>query len=212
YANDWLVADRNTGEVASLELGLKHVNLWRSKDGYFAGSNYPIDPGLAKDETDFDTRDMSNSANARHVRWDQLLQQSKGRIDVALGKRFLADHYDSYDKKIAPSERTLCGHIDLSPRGSSPYWPAYYASGAVENKVASAAMADQMTLAAAMGHACGISFKAAKHLQEHREFFWEHDVLRDLDAHPWATFKATTFKATTLKAAASKTTALKIAK
>ena len=191
YANDWLVADRNTGEVASLELGLKHVNLWRTKDGYFAGSNYPIDPGLAKDETDFDTRDMSNSANARHVRWDELMRQSKGRIDIALGKRFLGDHYDSFDKKIAPSERTLCGHIDLSNRGSAPYWPAHFPSGAVQNKIASAAMADQMTMMAAMGHSCGINFKASKHMQEYREFFWEHEVLRDLDSHAWTSFKIT---------------------
>src|SRR5262249_55951950 len=121
YANDWLIADRNTGEIASLELGLKHVNLWRTKDGYFAGSNYPIDPALARDETDFDTKDLSNSANARHVRWDQLMTENKGRIDVALGQKFLADHYDTFDKKIAPSERTLCGHIELSSRGSRPW-------------------------------------------------------------------------------------------
>ena len=31
YANDWLIADRNTGEIASLELGLKHVKLWRTR-------------------------------------------------------------------------------------------------------------------------------------------------------------------------------------
>ena len=62
YANDWLIADRNTGEIASLELGLKHVNLWRTKDGYFVGSNYPIDPALAKDETDFDVEGRSLTA------------------------------------------------------------------------------------------------------------------------------------------------------
>lgn len=189
YANDWLIADRNTGEVASLELGLKHVNLWRSKDGYFAGSNYPIDPGLAKDETDFDMKDMGNSANARHARWDQLMKENKGRIDVAAGKRFLADHFDSLDKKIEPSERTLCGHVDLSARGAKPYWGVYQPAGAVQNKVASAAMAEQMTFSAAMGHSCGINFKAAKHLKDHPDFAWEKDVLKDLDSHAWTTFK-----------------------
>lgn len=191
YANDWLIADRKTGEIASLELGLKHVNLWRTKDGYFAGSNYPIDPALTKDETDFDPHDMSNSANARHVRWDQLLQENKGRIDVALGQKFLADHFDTYEKKTAPSERTLCGHIDLSSRGSKPWQPPYGTAGAVENKVADAAMAEQMSFTAAFGHACGISFKANKHVKEHPEFAWEKGVLRDLDARGWTAFSAT---------------------
>jgi hypothetical protein len=190
YANDWLIADRNTGEIASLELGLKHVNLWRTKDGYFAGSNYPIDPALAKDETDFDLHDMSNSANARHVRWDQLMAENKGRIDVALGQRFLADHFDSYEKKIAPSERTLCGHIELTARGSKPWQPPFGTAGAVENKVADAAMAADLSLTAAMGHSCGINFKAAKHLKDHPEFAWEKEVLRNLDSHSWTTFKA----------------------
>ncbi|HTS78435.1 MAG TPA: C45 family peptidase [Bryobacteraceae bacterium] len=190
YANDWLVADRKTGEIASLELGLKHVNLWRTKDGYFAGSNYPIDPALARDETDFDTHDLSNSANARHVRWDELLRENKGRIDVALGQKFLSDHYDTYDKKIEPDERTLCGHIELSTRGSKPWQPPYGTAGAVENKVADATMADQMSFTAAMGHAGGIDFKAAKHLKQHPEFDWEKGVLRDLDSHVWTTFTA----------------------
>ncbi len=29
YANDWLVGDRKTGEIAYLELGLKNTPLWR---------------------------------------------------------------------------------------------------------------------------------------------------------------------------------------
>jgi phospholipase B-like protein len=189
YANDWLLADRNTGEIASLELGLKHVNLWRTKDGYFAGSNYPIDPALARDETDYDVKDPRLSANARHIRWDQLMQENKGRIDVALGQRFLADHFDTFDQKIEPSERTLCGHVELSARGSRPWQPPYGAAGAVQNKVADASMAQQMMLSASMGHSCGIHFKAAKHLQAHPELDWQKDEMRDLDSHRWTLFK-----------------------
>jgi hypothetical protein len=190
YANDWLLADRNTGEIASLELGLKHVNLWRTKDGYFAGSNYPIDPDLTREETDFNVNDKSNSPNARHIRWDQLLQGNKGRIDVTLGQKFLADHFDTYDQKEEPDERTLCGHIELSPRGSKPWQPPYGTAGAVENKVADAAMAEKMELTAAMGHACGTHFHAAQHLKAHPEFDWEKDVLRNLDSRDWTTFKS----------------------
>jgi hypothetical protein len=189
YANDWLIADRNTGEIASLELGLKHVNLWRTKDGYFAGSNYPIDPALARDETDFKVDDPGQSANARHIRWDHLMAENKGQIDVALGQKFLADHFDTYLQKTEPSERTLCGHVELSSRGSKPWQPPFGTAGAVQNKVADATMAEQMSLSASMGHSCGIHFKAAKHLKAHPEFAWEKDELRNLDSHPWAVFK-----------------------
>ncbi len=46
YANDWLIGDRKTGEIAYLELGLKNTPLWRTKDGYFVSSNFPRDPAL----------------------------------------------------------------------------------------------------------------------------------------------------------------------
>ena len=190
YANNWLVADRKTNEIADLELGLKNVNLQRTKDGYFAGSNFPVDEKLASQETDFPVTDLSNSANARHLRWDQLMQENKGQIDVAAGERFLADHYDTYDKKDQPGERTLCGHIDLSPRGDLPWLPAYGIGGAVINKVSDSAMAEKLTLAASAGHACGLHFKAAEHLRKHPEFAWQKEQLRDMNSHPWTIFSA----------------------
>ncbi len=133
---------------------------------------------------------MSISANARHIRWEQFMAENKGKIDVAAAQRFLADHYDTFAHETAPSERTLCGHIDLSPRGSNPWQNAYGPAGAVQNKAADAAMMASMSFTAAMGHACGIDFKAQEHLKKHPEFAWEKDVLRDLDAHPWTTFRA----------------------
>jgi len=188
YANDWLVADRKTNEIASLELGLRNVTLERKKDGYFVGSNFPINPKLAQEETNFNVKDMGESANARHVRWEQLMAEYKGKIDVAAAERFLGDHYDTFEKKNDPDERTLCGHIDLSPRGSLPWQPPYGTAGAVQNKVADATLAAHMSLATSAGHACGLHFKAAEHLQKHPEFSWEKDLLRDMNSHPWTTF------------------------
>src|SRR6185437_6835348 len=52
YANDWLIGDRKTNEIAYLELGLKHTPLWKKKDGYFVSSNFPRDPALIRDETE----------------------------------------------------------------------------------------------------------------------------------------------------------------
>jgi Phospholipase B len=190
YANDWLVADNKTGEVASLELGLKNVTLDRTKDGYFVGSNFTINEKLAKEETEFDSKDTGHSANARHIRWKQLMEENKGKIDVPAAHRFLADHYDTYQKKIEPGERSLCGHIDLSSRGLQPWQPAYGIAGAVQSKATDAAMADKLSMTAAMGHACGINFKAAEHLKKHPEFAWQKDFLRDMPSRAWTTFSA----------------------
>ena len=190
YANNWLVADRKTNEIASLELGLKNVTLQRTKDGYFVGSNFPVNEKLTREETDFDVNDAGDSANARHVRWLQLMHANKGKIDAAAAQRFLADHFDTVENKIDPDEHTLCGHIDLSPRGDLPWQPPYSTAGAVQSKVSDAAMAETMTLRASLGHSCGIGFKAAPHLKKHSEFAWQKPVLRDMPSRPWTTFTA----------------------
>ncbi|MEN6607789.1 MAG: peptidase C45, partial [Bryobacteraceae bacterium] len=191
YANNWLVADTKTNEIASLELGLKNVNLIRTKDGFIGGANFPVNERLTKEETEFDPKDLTVSGNARRVRWAQIEAEYKGRIDVETGKKFLSDHYDTYAKKEDPNERTLCGHIDLSPRGSMPWQPGFGPSGAVQAKVTDAAMASRMSFVAAMGHSCGISFKAGAHLKKHPEFGWQKAILGDLDSHPWTVFQTT---------------------
>ncbi len=188
YANTWLVADVGRNEIGQLELGLKNVTLERKKDGYFVGSNFPINEKLIREETDFDTHDMSLSANARHLRWEQLMAETKGKIDLAAAQRFLADHYDTFENKEDADERTLDGHIDLSPRGSLPWQPPFGMAGAVQNKAADASLAAEMSFSAAAGHACGLDFKAADHLRAHPEFAWQKDLQRDMNAHAWTTF------------------------
>lgn len=190
YANNWLVADRKTNEIASLELGLKNVTLQRSKDGFFVGSNFPVNEKLVHEETDFDVHDKSDSANARHARWLVLMEQNKGKIDARAAERFLADHFDSYENKTDPDERSLCGHIDKSSRGSLPWVGPYGPTGAVQSKVSDAAMAQAMTLRASLGHSCGIGFKAAEHLRKHTEFAWQRPVLHDMPSRPWTAFSA----------------------
>ncbi|MGA3213319.1 MAG: C45 family peptidase [Terriglobales bacterium] len=190
YANDWLLGDRKTGEIARFEQGLKHTRVWRTKDGYFEGSNFASDPRVLRDETNFDSDDLSLSANARRVRWRHLMHDNRGKIDVAMGQRFLADHYDSFEKRgDAPSERSLCGHIDLSPRGFKGWLEPYYPGGTAQNKVMDSDMAGNMMFTAFLGHACGRDFKAQPFLAEHGEYGWQAPVLRDLDAGGWTTFR-----------------------
>jgi hypothetical protein len=191
YANDWLLGDRKTGEIARFEQGLKHTRLWRTRNGFFEGANYASDPAVLKEETNLDVRNLGLSPNARRVRWQQLLRANKGKIDVARARQFLADHYDSFEKRAnAPSERTLCGHIDLSPRGFKGWLTPHYPAGSVQNKVINSAMAENMMFLAYFGHACGTDFEAQPFLERHHEFSWQAPVLRNLDAAGWVSFHA----------------------
>ena len=190
YANNWLVADRKTGEIASLELGLKNVTLRRTKDGYFCGANFPVSEKLTREETKFDVNDRTLSPNARRIRWEQLMAENKGKVSAALGQRFLSDHVDSLSGKIDPNERTLCGHNELSPRGMKPWQPEYGAAGAVQAKATDATMAGRMSLMAALGHSCGRHFKVAEYLRKHPQFNWQKDYLRDMNSRPWTKFQA----------------------
>jgi hypothetical protein len=190
YANDWLVADNNNGEVARLELGLKFHRVWRTRDGYFVGSNFPSDPEFIKSETDFDPNNAGSSMNARHKRWDDLMASNKGRIDASLAENFLADHWDSYENKQVRNERGLCGHANESPRGAPEWnWGPYTPGGAVQGKAADSAMLGSMTFWARAGYPCGSDFIADSFLQAHPEYDWQRPVLRDAKGQPWAEFK-----------------------
>jgi len=136
--------------------------------------------------------DNANSANARHHRWEQLMSENKGKIDVPMAEKFLADHVDSVTGKTEPSERTLCGHFELSKRasGAGAWQIGYSTAGAAQNKATDSSMTSNMKFVAAAGHACGMDFLAAKHLQEHPEMSWEKPELRDMKAYPWTTIAA----------------------
>ena len=190
YANDWLIGDRKTGEIAYLELGLKHSPLWRTKSGYFVSSNFARDPAVIRDETPgFNPRDLSTSPNARHVTWNQKMAEYKGRIDVKLAEQFLGDHYDSYLKKVQADQRSLCGHVDTVKAGIPEWdWPAYYPGGAVTGKATDSEMAAHMALVARAGHPCGKDFHAAPFLAAHPQYGYLKPVLKDMMAGPWTTF------------------------
>lgn len=189
YANDWLLGDRKTGEIARFEEGLKHTRVWRTRDGYFVGANFPSDPQVTKDETTFKVRDAANTANSRHVRWNELMAQYKGKIDTQVAERFESDHFDAYTKKQGPDSRTLCGHADTDPAGIAIWgWGPYYPGGAVQGKVTDSEMAAKMELIAHLGHPGGESFYAKPFLKVHPEYDWYAPILRDMIAYPWTEF------------------------
>jgi hypothetical protein len=190
YANAWLIGDRARNEIGRLELGLKYVTLERTKDGYFVGSNFPINPKLVAEETDFPINDPSTPNLVRRNRWEQLMAENKGRIDTEIGKKFETDHYDMITKEIDPNERTICGHIDRSSRGMRPWQGPFGPAGAAEAKVSDSTMAEKMSFVAGLGHPCGVEFHAKEFLKAHPEYQWQSSELEDLKANPWTVFSA----------------------
>jgi len=188
YANDWLLGDNKTGQIALFELGLKNHMVRRSRDGYFIGSNFPVDPKLAREETTFNLKDPSISANARRVRWEALMAQEKGKIDIETAKRFESDGFDVVEKKQSPDERSLCGCNEFSPRGLSGEWGKYFPAGTVQSKVIDSRMAGRMEFWAAGGHQCAADFVADQFLAAHPEYSWMKGLLRDMKTGPWTVF------------------------
>jgi len=192
YANDWLIGDRKTGEVAYLELGLKSTPLWRSKDGYFVSSNFARDPQVLKTETpEFNPTKLSISPNARRVTWEKKMAENKGQIDVDLAEQFLSSHDDSFTGKVDADERSLCGHVDATKRGTPEWdWGPYYPGGAVTGKVTDSDLAARLSLIARAGHPCGEDFLAAPFFAAHPEYGYLKPILKDMKAGPWTAFSS----------------------
>lgn len=190
YANSWMIGDRKTGEIAYLELGLHHTPLTRKKDGYFVSANFTVDPLVIRDDTPgFDPNNMSSSMNARRVTGEAFVTKHAGQLDTALAEAYLSDHWDSFEKKEDPDQRSLCGHEEKNAVGE-PVWgtPPYAPNGAVTGEVTDAAMAERMSMIVRAGHPCGEDFVASPFFAAHPEFDWEKPILHDMKAGPWTEF------------------------
>ena len=192
YANDWLIGDTKTNEVAKLELGLKHYKVWRSRDTAIIGSNFPSDPQVIKDETTFEVNNAANSPNARKLRMQQLVAVDyKGKLSDVTGKVIEGDTYDAYHKTNAQNRCVIDGHIDEDPLGC-PEWSEgpYFPMGAVQGKVVTAALAKNMQFWAHMGHPGGSDFLAAPFFAKHPQYKYQSKYLHDMKAYPWTLFSA----------------------
>ncbi len=96
YANDWLIGDTKSNEIAVLLLGTKKHKLWRSSNKEFYGNttdfywcnNNNKDPEVRKEY-------ISNSSNSPHdliftpwnrdIAFNKFYQEQKGKIDAVTG-------------------------------------------------------------------------------------------------------------------------------
>ena len=189
YSNDWLIGDNKTGEIARFEFGLMNQFLEKTKDGYFVGANFPVHAKLIKEETTYDPSILSTSPNARKRRWEQIVNENKGKIDVNSAMKFMGDHYDTWRNSEKASGLTICGHLDEDETGAPDMgWPSYNPAGAVQAKATDSKLASEMKLWAIIGHPCGQPFYADKFLAAHPEFSFQKDFLMDMPAQVWTLF------------------------
>jgi hypothetical protein len=197
YANSWLLADVHTREIMRFELGLQYYHVERKKDGYFIGFNAPLDPRIRNLEcSNTGYADIRRHQGARQVRLTQLMEapEHMGKIDVEIGKKILADHYDVFLQiPDNPCSRTVDGHYELDRRDfmCQPGRPLpYQPRGAVDGKVMDSEMAGQMSFWALWGNSSGLAFDADKFLKEHIQ--WRHleGYLKSRPSQKWTQFQA----------------------
>jgi hypothetical protein len=188
YANSWLVGDINSNTIMRVELGYKFVNIEKKTNGYFIGYNSAEDPRIRNMETDdTDYYNVKTSSAARRVRLTELMEKYKGEININVGQKILADHYDVYLKKINPSNRTCCSHYDLDESKYIDYVP-FYPGGALDGIVTDSNMAKNMGLVGRWGNSCGIAFDAKKFIERNPQWIDYKPYLLDRPSQKWTEF------------------------
>jgi hypothetical protein len=193
YANSWLLADRNTGEIMRFELGLKFFNVERTKDGYFVGFNAAQDPRIRNLESSYaGYDDIRYPTGARRVRLTQLMERYKGQINVEIAEKILGDGFDVYLNKYNPSSRTVEGRYELDDRAvvTIPGRPPFQPRGALDGKVMDSDLAKALSLWARWGSSSGLAFDADEFLERHIQ--WSHlkGYLKSRPTQPWTLFAA----------------------
>ncbi|KYK22573.1 hypothetical protein AYK24_01910 [Thermoplasmatales archaeon SG8-52-4] len=96
-ANDWLIGDIKTGEIASLELALRHHSLTRTKNGVIWSCNNAKDDKVRWELNSFTGlsflgRILSRNfkPSTRDVKFEELFDEYKGRIDVDIAKQIMS--------------------------------------------------------------------------------------------------------------------------
>jgi len=193
YANSWLLANADSGEIMRFEQGLKYQSVERTTDGFYVGFNGATDPRIRNLECGGDSNfyDIRTATGARRVRLTQLMNENRGLIDAEVAKTILADHYDVYlEKADNPCSRTIDGHYEIDP---FQYWQArrpYSPQGAVDGKVMDSDMARELSFVARWGNSSGMPFDAAAFFLAHPQWNYLEGYVKDRPTQPWTEFKA----------------------
>jgi len=195
YANSWLFGSIHTNEILRIELGLQYHNIERTKNGYFIGFNSVYDARIRNKECInsgfYDTR---RHQGARRVRLTDLMEENKGKLNVDIALRIIADHYDVYLEKENKCSRTVCGHYELDAREymSDPSRPKpFQPRGAMDGTVADSKLIRDMSFMARFGSSCGTPFNAKEFCEKRRQWIDLLPYLHDRPSQPWTLFTTT---------------------
>jgi hypothetical protein len=193
YANSWLFGDTNTNEILRIELGLKYHNIERTKNGMFIGFNGAYDPRIRNLECENSGfYDIRRHQGARLVRLNELMDEHKGKINIDIAKKIIADHYDVYlHKENNPCSRTVCSHYDLDAREymsqadrPKPFSPR----GAVDGIVCDTTLAKNMSFEGIWGSSCGRAFDKNEFCNKHIQWAIFCPYLKDRPSQEWTVF------------------------
>jgi hypothetical protein len=192
YVNTWLLGDARRGEIAAYELTLNHDEMQPiRKSGYYASCNIPLAVPIRNlDNAGPSGYDNIQKSGARRLRFEQLLEKHRGKIDAETAKAILADHYDVYLEAVAPSGRTICGHFDNDDGRHGGGHGPYYPWGSLDAKVTTGELARRMTLLACWGRACGMPLDVNQFLRDHAQYQWLDGYMKDRPTQPWTAFTA----------------------
>ncbi len=199
YANSWLFGDTVNNEILRIELGLKYHNIERTKNGFFIGFNAPYDERIRNLEVNNSGfYDIRRHQGARLVRLGDLMDEHKGKINIDIAKKIIADHYDVYlNKEDNPCSRTVCSHYDLDAREymSDQSRPKPFAPhGAVDGIVCDTNLAKKMAFEGRFGNSCGIPFIKDEFCKKHRQYYKFCPYLHDRLSQPWTEFASEDIK------------------
>jgi len=213
YACSWMLADvqgRGGGgkpRIMRVELGLNYVNVETTRDGFFVGFNSTYDErirniecsgalssksstgaGMIDEGSGF--RDVASSIGNRRVQLEKLAEKYRGRIDTAVVKRILSDHFDNHLGKTAANSRTVCKHgygsgagVDDGGGGGgdAPFKPV----GAYDTKLADSASIRLMSFLAHWGPPCATPFSVKEHMKKHPQWKDWAEYLVDFPRRGW---------------------------
>ena len=191
YANDWLVGDNKTGEVARFELGLQEHTRRAHEGRLLRRIELPgrQDVDREGDDLQRDERGQLGQRAPRAVGAGDGAS-TRARSTPRSRKRLESDDYDLIAKKArarasgrsaAPSRRRRAAFRTGTGR-------AYFPGGTVQAKVTTATMAEKMQLWARDGPSVRPDFIASDFLAAHPQFAWARGLLRDMKTQPWTEF------------------------
>ena len=201
YANTWYIGHTaskapNTGkeraEIMRIELGLRYIHVEKKTDGYFIGFNACYDPRIRNLECKNDGYfDIRRHSGARRVALDMKIKEyTEGvkRISPKEAQLILSSHWDVYLQKDNPCSRTICSHYELDKREymsqenrPKPYQPR----GAVDGKICTSELCNNMQFLARWGNACGTDFKKDDFCNRHAQWNYQRAYLEDRLTEPW---------------------------